>query len=149
MSIEGKIASASGRRAAAAGVAGRFPARRLAPLMLCLLPLAAIADDPPESVCELMASLAPDWLADHQAGKTLEQISEETMGAFDRAGLTPDTDRGAIFRTAASVSLIGLAQNDPQTPEAAADVALETCSTWYRSRGRNPYRIPDRPMLWE
>jgi hypothetical protein len=124
-------------------------ARRLAFLWLLLLPLAAPAADPPESVCELMATLAPDWLASHEAGRTLAEISDEIMGAFDRAGLTADTDRGAIMRTAASTSLIGLAQNDPQTAEAAAEVAQDTCATWYRSRGRNPYQIPDRPMLWD
>jgi hypothetical protein len=127
----------------------RRRAARHASLMLALLPLAAVAGDPPESVCELMATLAPDWLASHEAGKSVEEISAEITGAFDRAGLTADTDRGAIMRTAASISLIGLAQNDPQTAEAATEVALETCSTWYRSRGRNPYQIPDRPMLWE
>lgn len=122
---------------------------RLAPLAFLLLPMASLADGPPESVCELMGSLAPNWLESHRAGKTMAQITDEAMASFDRAGLTADTDRGAVFRAAAGVTLIGLAQNDPETPEAATDVALETCSTWYRSRGREPYQIPDRPLLWD
>ena len=71
------------------------------------------------------------------------------MASFDRAGLTEDTDRGATFRTAASIALVGLGQTDPKTPEAASGIALEYCAIWYRSRGRKAYQIPDRPMIWE
>jgi hypothetical protein len=135
------------RRATAAGI--RPSILGLASLVLWLLPGAGFGEDPPETVCELMATLASNWLESHESGKTVEEISNELMASFDRVGLTEDTDRGITFRTAGTVSLIGLAQNDPATPEAAAEIALETCSTWYRSRGREPYRIPERPMLWD
>ncbi len=107
------------------------------------------AEDPPKTVCELMATLAPDWLASHQAGDGIEKILDDTLTSFDNVGLTADTDRGATFRTAASISLIGLGQMNPKTPDAASDIALEYCAIWYRSRGKKAYQIPDRPMIWE
>jgi len=116
---------------------------------LLLMSGATVLAEAPTTVCELMAELAPDWLASHEAGKTVEEISADTMASFDQAGLTADNDRGAIFRTAASVSLIGLAQNDPRSPAAASEAALEYCAIWYRSRkSQKTYQIPDRPMLW-
>ena len=116
---------------------------------LLLVTGATALADAPETLCELMAELAPDWLASHETGKTVEEISAETMSSFDQAGLTADDDRGAIFRAAASVSLIGLAQNNPQSPKAASAAALEACAIWYRTRkSQKTYQIPDRPMLW-
>lgn len=119
-------------------------------LMLCLVtPASVLAAVQAASVCELIASLAPDWLESHEAGKTLDEITGDAMAAFDRAGLTEDTDHGVTLRTAAKVSLIGLAQNDPANPADAAKIAKDTCATWYRSRGRSSYQIPDRPLLWD
>lgn len=146
--LQSMLSSTSPREPSSpAGVGPLLP--KLAALLLWLSPGPVLADDPPETVCELMATLAPNWLESHESGKTVEEISDELMASFDRVGLTEDTDRGITFRTAGTVSLIGLAQNDPATPEAAAEIALETCSTWYRSRGRSPYSIPERPMLWD
>lgn len=116
---------------------------------LLLQPGLLLADEPPKTVCELMATLAPDWLASHQAGDGIEKILDDTLASFDNVGLTADTDRGATFRTAASISLIGLGQMNPKTPDAASDIALEYCAIWYRSRGKRSYQIPDRPMIWE
>ena len=118
-------------------------------LVPLLQPVSLQAEEPPKTVCELMATLAPDWLASHQAGDGIEKILDDTLASFDNVGLTADTDRGATFRTAASISLIGLGQMNPKTPDAASDIALEYCAIWYRSRGKKAYQIPDRPMIWE
>ena len=126
-----------------------FVARSAAFLVLLAPASLQAAEDPPKTVCELMATLAPDWLASHQEGDGIEKILDDTLTSFDNVGLTADTDRGATFRTAASISLIGHGQMNPKTPDAASDIALEYCAIWYRSRGKKAYQIPDRPMIWE